>query len=184
MPKSQLSKNPSRSHAVCLCGCGGRSSRTIARHSKVVSQQARLVLNAAYPVFDHPPPPEALQSPSIPDSSASANPHQYFDDEMHTDPPLGHQHAGPPSPSLDQVWSGRTDRRERQDEDLCPSPGPSDHSDYGDESSNNGEDTLYPLDDEPPPPDPTPTRVEVSARDRLTSTYQLDAALAGMSPAT
>ena len=87
MPKLQLSKNPGWSRAVCLCGCGGRSLRTIARHSKVVSQQARLVLNAAYPVFDHPPPPKALQSPSIPDSSASANPHQDFDNEMHTDPP-------------------------------------------------------------------------------------------------
>jgi hypothetical protein len=158
-----------------------------------MSQQARLTLNAARAVSGHAPPPAKL-SPSrrrpqaLNDALAShQNVSDPIENEMDVDPFPSRQHAHPPSPSLVDVWAGRTYRQERQDEDLCPPLGSPDQSE-DEEDGGSGKALERPVylsddsDDEPPPPDSTPIHVNISARSQLTATYQLDAALAGMFP--
>lgn len=83
-----------------------------------------------------------------------------------------------PSP-LTHVWASRTNRREREDEDLVSDPGSPEPSEDENETDNDGrvgaDEPKFLTDDEEPP-----VHVEISAGDQLTTGFQLHAARAGM----
>lgn len=90
--------------------------------------------------------------------------------------------GGPSSSPLTRVWASRESRCERADEDLVSNPGSpeSSEADEDEVEGNEGLDTNEPeflTDDEE-----TPVHVEISARDQLTTDFQLRATEAGMLP--
>lgn len=94
----------------------------------------------------------------------------------------GSMSVEPPSP-LTRIWANRASRREREDEDLVPEPGPPELSEDEDDTENDGtpdaDEPEFLTDDEGPP-----VHVGISAREQLTAGFQLHAARAGVSLAT
>lgn len=164
----------------CLCGCPATSPSTISAHAKNLRQEARLtILHAARAVAGNTPLTGLTSTSSRPPPKEH---HRTTDSDENTDNATDNLmdvdlNPGQPSFSLNQVWSNRASRPEREDEDLFPGPGSPDQSE-DDGNGENLDEPTYLSDDDLPPPKPTPSHIEIPIWDRLTATRQLDAASA------
>jgi hypothetical protein len=198
-PKSKLPTGGSKQPcAPCQCGCGAKSSSTIAAHRKKIEKRIKLnFLNSArsvapsrltpLPVPLKQPQHQTLRNPTPTNTKSIAHeigPDDTIPDPMDADPPENHSRDRDSPPILARVWASRGGQYRHEDVDPIPEPSspelPSDDEDEDKETEDANEPIFF-TDDEICNDYEAPTHVEISARDQLTANFQLCCARAGMS---
>jgi hypothetical protein len=197
-PKSKLPTGGSKQpRAPCQCGCGAKSSSTIAAHRKKIEKKMKLnFLNSAHSVAPSLPNPLPVPLKQLlhqtPRNSTLINTksieheigNNTIEDQMDIDPPENHSRHGNSPPILARVWASRGGQCRHKDEDLISKPGspePLSDDEDEDEGTEDTDEPSFLTDDETRNDEEAPTHVEISARDRVTANFQLCSARAGTS---
>jgi hypothetical protein len=175
--------------APCPCGCGSTSSSTIADHKKHFIKAAnadalRAARSISGPTSSSTPGPATTDHAShrkLPRSMQSAKDPTPDDSvEMDLVQASGLGSSEPTVPAI-RLWPNRASRRERRDEDLVDSPGPSSPQQSEDEAENNGnndsDEPEFMSDDE----GPVRAHVGISVTEQLTADFQARTVKAGAS---